>query len=279
MKEYHILNLGAGVQSTMLYLLACEEHPCIGKIDYAIFADVGDEPKAVYRHLEWLQSLGGPEILVRSKGCLGNDLMTGSKKRTGADGRRFACIPAFTSGGGMGMRQCTAEYKIEVITQTIRREIVGLKPRQRIPKDVHVHQYMGLSFDESRRVLRVRNRFMDIPWGTAHFPLFETNTTRAGALQWLQDRVPHNVPRSACVFCPFHSQDEWRSVKSDPDDWERACQIDDALRDKKYICSRGVREQQFVHRSLVPLRDADLSSPDKTGEFGFVAECEGMCGV
>ncbi len=279
MREFHVINLGAGVQSTMLYLLAVEKHPVMPPIDFAIFADVGEEPQAVYDHLEWLKGLGGPEILVRSKGKMGDDLRFGQQSRTGKTGRPFACIPAFTENGGMGMRQCTAEYKIEVINQTIRRDILGLKPRKHVPKDVHVHQYLGLSFDEARRVANTRKRFMEVRWATGHFPLFETNTDRAGAKKWLSGRVPHEVPRSSCVFCPFHSQAEWQAVRAVRADWERACEIDEALRSELYVCSRGMRERQFVHRSCVPLREADLSTPDETGEFGFCRECEGMCGV
>lgn len=74
--ELHILNLGAGVQSTTLYLMFLKGFlkPCI---DYAVFADTQEEPKAVYDHLQWLQSLNGPQILVRSKGRLGDDLIAG----------------------------------------------------------------------------------------------------------------------------------------------------------------------------------------------------------
>ena len=289
MTEYHILNLGAGVQSTMLYLLACEGHPIMPPLDCAIFADTGDEPQEVYAHLEWLKTLGGPEIIVRSNGnSLSHDLINGTvgrTGRTGRTGRRFATIPAFTANGGMGKRQCTKEYKIDVVERCIRREIVGLKPRQRFPvKDVHIHQYMGLSFDESRRVTRVRARFWrDIPWSTPHFPLFESNTTRAGCREWLKSRVPHRVPRSACVECPFHDNDEWRSIKSNPEDWELACTVDEKLRSHKYLwegtAQGNMREKQFLHRSCVPLRDADLSTPEPDAEFGFVRECEGMCGV
>ena len=73
MREVHVLNLGAGVQSTALYLMAMEKSvPAIG---CAIFADTGEEPQAVYRHLAWLQSLQGPPILVRDAGSrLGDDL-------------------------------------------------------------------------------------------------------------------------------------------------------------------------------------------------------------
>ncbi len=53
MRNCHVLNLGAGVQSTAVYLLARDGRlPC----DVAIFADTGEEPAAVYRHLANLQS-------------------------------------------------------------------------------------------------------------------------------------------------------------------------------------------------------------------------------
>ena len=55
-KTTHVISLGAGVQSTVLYLLAAE-----GKITPepagAVFADTGWEPPYVYEHLDWLESL------------------------------------------------------------------------------------------------------------------------------------------------------------------------------------------------------------------------------
>ena len=48
MSELHILNLGAGVQSTTLYLMFMRGD-IKPQIDYAIFADTGEEPEAVYR--------------------------------------------------------------------------------------------------------------------------------------------------------------------------------------------------------------------------------------
>jgi hypothetical protein len=50
----HVLNLGAGVQSTTLYLmyLRGEIQPVI---ECAIFADTGEEPASIYRHLEWMK--------------------------------------------------------------------------------------------------------------------------------------------------------------------------------------------------------------------------------
>src|SRR5687767_9255899 len=100
-------------------------------LDYAVFADTQEEPEAVYAHLEWLRSLGGPLILINSAGKLGDDLIHGKN----STGQRFASIPAFTSAvpgqaGGMLRRQCTAEYKIQVVERVIRRQVVGLEYRQ-----------------------------------------------------------------------------------------------------------------------------------------------------
>jgi len=96
-----VLNLGAGVQSTTIYLMACANlkssmgvpFPAVGYIDFAIFADTQDEPEEVYEHLKWLQSLDGVPILVRTKGKLSDDLRNGRN----STGQRFASIPAFTA--------------------------------------------------------------------------------------------------------------------------------------------------------------------------------------
>jgi len=50
-KTYHILNLGTGVQSSTLYLLFLNGE-LDEAIDYAIFADTGEEPGSVCKHLE-----------------------------------------------------------------------------------------------------------------------------------------------------------------------------------------------------------------------------------
>ncbi len=274
----HVLNLGAGVQSTTIYLMALDgdlpEYP----ITHAIFADTQDEPEGVYRHLEWLKTLDGPKILTGTIGRLGDDLVKGVTS-TGADAKRFASIPAFTKHVGedkvgMTRRQCTSEYKIQVVEQIIRRELLGLKPRQRKPKDVTIVQYMGFSMDEPGRAGRARGRFEQRGWSQVEFPLFEPlQMTRHDCERYLADRVPHLVPKSACVFCPYKSNASWREMKtSDPKAWRRAVEVDAAIRDDpKY------EAELFVHRSGKPLADANLD--ENQGEFDFMAECEGGCGL
>lgn len=288
-KVFHILNLGAGVQSTALYLMSM--HPKFGVpfFDAAIFADTGEEPQDVYQHLEWLIKQGGPPIMVRSTGDrLGDTLLNGSNRRKGENSRGFASIPAFTVAAhtakvGLTRRQCTKEYKTEVIDKTIRREILGLAPKERIAGRFFVHQYLGLSAEESRRVrnnLAVFER--DKKWRKVHFPLWAMRWHRQRVIAWLKEVVPHEVPRSACTFCPFHDNAEWQRVKASPLDWERACLIDEGLRNGA-AAAKDLYGKLFVHKSCVPLREADLRTDDsETNQMAlsgvWATDCTGFCG-
>ncbi len=281
---YHILNLGAGVQSTALYLMF-HHGQIIPQIDYAIFADTQEEPQAVYRHLEWLKSLGGPEILVRSKSRLGDDLIDG----VNSTGQRFASIPAYTKAEGddregQVRRQCSKEYKTEVVERTIRRYVVGLRPRQRIPKGTRIYQYFGISMDEGGRARRIQDRFRrDVKWAEPRFPLIDKFMTRANCLTYLADKVPHQTPRSACVFCPYHSDHEWLQVARDATDWRRAVEVDGSLRIPGNIVNRNMDKSLYVHRSCKPLEEVEFDArPDPRAAqmaLSFWAECEGVCGV
>ncbi len=214
MKKFRILSLGAGVQSTTIALrIAAGKLP---GVDAAIFADTGEEPAPVYEHLNWLvkEVSHSFPVMIRQKGSrLGDDLLKGEN----GHGGRFASIPAFTKDPntkdtGVLRRQCTKEKKLEVIDRTIRREILGLKPRQHIPADVQIEQVIGLSAEESRRVLRVRDSMAGTKF-VPDFPLWNTFETRANCKQELESTCPHEVMQSACTFCPFRKNQGWRNLK------------------------------------------------------------------
>lgn len=216
--KLRILNLGAGVQSTALFAMITDGD--LPAVDYAIFADVGDEPQAVYRHLEFLKTIGGPEIITvrASETSLGDNLIHGIN----STGQRHVAIPTHLAIGGqpsaMGRRQCTAEYKIKPIEKEIRR-LLGVPKGGRLKADDHVTQIFGLSFDEPRRVARVKDQFVARRGWAAEFPLFDDFTTRQDCAAYLQKRFPAmHVPRSACVFCPYRSDDEWIHLRdTDPE--------------------------------------------------------------
>ena len=281
---HRVLNLGAGVQSTTLYLMYTRSEIQPG-IDRAIFADTGEEPTAVYAHLKWLQTLGGPPITVRSIGRLGDDLMLGRN----STGERFASIPAYTAAtegdkAGMVRRQCTREYKIDVIERFIRRELLSLVPRQRVAKGTQVVQVYGISLDEAGRSVRIRERLSSHPWIIPEFPLIDRMMTRGDCLNWLSAfGMPHEVQKSACVFCPFKSNAEWRRLRdTDLVGWTRAVEVDNALRVDGTVANRKLDQKLYVHRSCVPLEKANLGDPDPRQYhlgLNWTAECAGMCGV
>lgn len=304
MTEFHILNLGAGVQSTTLYLLSMEGR--IPRFDYAIFADTQDEPGAeerrlglpdppesVYAHLDWLQSLNGPPILIRTNGRISDDLLRGEH----STGQRFASIPAYTNAEpvpgsargerGQTRRQCTREYKIDVIERCIRRELLGLAPGARVPADVIIHQYIGISWDERSRAFDISRRFLNDqgqirPHWLVGFPLLDLNGvhlsgwTRRDCQDYLRAHVPHEVHGSACVFCPFQDDPTWAERMQPGPTRERLIYIDTTIRVPGVIVNRNLDQKLYLHPSCKPLTEIDFGNEK---QLGFAMECEGGCGL
>ena len=272
-----VLSLGAGVQSTALLLMSIRGE--IDRLDCAIFADTGWEPAAVYAHLTWLEGqarAAGIPVYRVTAGDLRADALRSQVRGHKADGVRWASMPLYVLGhdGGTGMikRQCTTEYKIRPIERKVR-ELLGLRPRQPWPKDVALEQFFGISADEMRRV-----RAPDALWKRHRYPfVFDRPMRRDQIVAWLTMHYPdQQVPRSACLGCPFHSDDEWRAIQSNPAEWHDVVAFDRAIRN----CG-GMRGEVFLHRSCSPLEQVDLRPADeKTGQLHlWQNECLGMCGT
>lgn len=87
--DMRTLSLGAGRQSTALFILGCEGK-ILPKLDAAVFADTQWEPRHVMSHLANLQQFGeehGVPVYLATKGSLPKDVL---------DPRVFATIPAWT---------------------------------------------------------------------------------------------------------------------------------------------------------------------------------------
>jgi len=279
--KLRILNLGAGVQSTTLALMAKTGE--IESFDVAIFADTQSEPKAVYDHLQWLIREIPFPVLIRTRGDLRNNLRNGLN----ADGKKYVSIPAFTGAPGKNLgitrRQCTREYKIQPIEQAIRRELLGLQPGERIPATAQITQVMGLSADEPGRIAKVKARHASNRW-RVEFPLADLEMTRTDCERWLESYgIPHITPRSACTFCPYRSDAEWKRMRDDdPESFADAVQVDLDIRDKAFRAANCFDDQMWLHRSCTPLGEVDFDRwKDAKGQslFSFSAECEGMCGI
>jgi hypothetical protein len=89
-------------------------------------------------------------------------------------------------------------------------------------------------------------------------------------------------PRSACYYCPFHSDTEWRRLRNDdPVHFAKAVEFDKELRRKWDENRGGMRFQVYLHTSCKPLDQVNFDSQEDKGQinFDFQAECEGMCGI
>jgi len=278
-----VLSLGAGVQSTTLALMSAAGE--LEPLDAAIFADTQAEPAAVYRHLEWLTQPGllPFPVYVVSRGNLEADFiatLSGATTRcgqppffvrnpdndgiAGLDHRRMLRPEETPDKGGMLWRKCTQEYKLEVIRRKVR-ELSGGEP---------VEQWLGISTDEAHRMKDSGVRYI-----TNRYPLIERRMDRGNCRSWLFKRGYRQPPKSACYFCPYTSNERWMAMKRDePAEWEKACQFDEALRERRTAkLAAGIKGEIFVHRSMTPLRTADLGDEDTLDLFGN--ECEGYCGV
>ena len=261
--KLRIISLGAGVQSTTMALMAA--HGEIGPMpDYAIFADTGDEPSAVYDHLKWLMS---PNVLpfpvkIASPGRLSDALIGGNDE---------ARIPCFIGGGGMTQRQCTRNFKIRPIRRAIR-ELLGAGPTGFIPA-ASAESWIGITTDEA-----IRMKPSGINYLVNRHPLIEKWMSRADCLKWLAERGYPAPSKSSCVFCPYQSNAAWRRHRDDPPAWDKVVRIDNWLREPEQIAR--FHGQIFLHKSRRPLAEADIEQVDLPlfgGDFG--QECEGMCGV
>lgn len=271
--ELRVLSLGAGVQSSTLFFKVLHEE--IAPVDIAIFADTGNEPKEVYEWVKYLekQAKGKMEIKTvqndRNTGSIYDDILS--------EEGWFAGIPVYTKNtvddsNGMSRRQCTDRYKIQPILKEVRK-ILGVENL----RDRCVEMVMGISFDEIQRA-----KFPPNKWQINCYPLVENKITRKECFHWMERKELPAPPRSACIICPYHSNEEWGRIKREyPEEWERAVYFDEQLRDKntKSQFAKRFESELYLHKSRTALKDAELTVKEDIQYSLFDDECEGMCGV
>lgn len=222
-----VLSLGVGVQSSTLLLMS--ERGDLEPLDYAIFSDTGDEPRKVYEHLEWLEATcKTPIIRTRRPGkTLSESSIDVAQGRQPVAGSPLPPWYLVDESGKLSMsqKQCSFEFKKYQVERVVR-EKMGLAPRQRGPKGVHVEMWIGISTDEKERMSTGR-----IPWMYHRHPLIEHRMTRRDCIKWTAERQLRVAPKSSCKYCPFRRNDQWRAMRdNEPDDFADACEVDRLIR-------------------------------------------------
>ena len=275
----HYISLGAGVQSSTMALMAAA-----GEIepmpDAAIFADTQAEPASVYRWLDWLEKQLPFPVYRVTQGNLTNAFLTAyTHIKTGKKYYRNL-IPAFIKNpnGSIGIvhRGCTYDYKVTPIHRNLR-ELAQIKRGQ---KEVSVVQWIGISLDEIRRMKPCRKI-----WCISRWPLVEMRMTRHLCLEWMRTHGYPEPPRSACIYCPFHNNEQWRRLQTEePEAFAEAVRVEKEIQ----ILHHGINNTRagkingipFLHRSCQPLDTVDFRDDFEKGQLPlWMDECEGMCGV
>jgi hypothetical protein len=237
-------------------MLALSAQGILPKVDYAIFADTGWEPRAVYSHLDRLErEIAGPAgipILRVSSGNIRNDALDPD--------HRFASMPLYVlnQDGNLGMtrRQCTGEYKIKPIKKKVR-EILGYPYPARIPKGIFVEQWVGISTDEFHRA-----KDADVKYMRNRHPLIDMGWSRSDCVRYLTSLGLADTAKSSCLGCPFHGNAQWRNIRDNsPEEWEDVVEFDAAIRKgnaRANATGNRLLGEAFLHRSRVPLSEAPI---------------------
>lgn len=270
----NILSLGAGVQSSTLALMA--SRGLLGTVpDVAVFADTQNEPKAVMEWLDYLETQLTFPVERVTKG----DLWEATKKIriSKKNGKQYwkNWLPTYSinpdGSKGHFPRKCTYDFKVLPLTQFARR--FGKIPRG--CKEVRIHQWIGISLDEAHRMKPAR-----VPFIQNIFPLIDLRMGRKDCLKWLEKNGYPTPPKSACIFCPFHSDQVWLDLKNNsPEEFARVVEIEKELNAIGKLSNRHARSE-FLHAKRIPLDQVQFrpQAEDKQIDL-FANECEGMCGV
>lgn len=278
--KHNFLSFGAGVQSTTLAFMAMHKE-ITPDLDFLVFADTHGEPQEVYDWLEEIKKLLPYEIVVVTNGSLEEaELEIKERKKDGKKYRK-SLIPAFAKNkdGSVGLvgRKCTEDFKINPVQRYLKKRF-QIKRGQ---KELVATQWMGISWDEVQRVKESRN-----PWLQNRWPLIEKQLTRRHCKEWMKANGYPEPPRSACYYCPFHSDDEWRRLKTDhPAEFKKAIKFEKKIQATNELAELG-KSDFYLHPSCKPLEEVDLRTDTEKGQTllditlnDMRNECAGLCGV
>jgi len=172
---------------------------------------------------------------------------------------------------GILNRKCTRDYKIVPIRRQMRR-LEGIYGK-RSPSAPIVTQWIGISTDEADRKKPSEQKWLADRW-----PLLELEMSRDDCYSWMKNHGYPEPPRSACKFCPFHSDDEWIRLRDDePDEFASAVAYDHQCRDLVRENELTLINDVYLHDSLRPLDEVEFVPG--SGKRRKSNECEGVCGV
>lgn len=219
--------------------------------DAVLFCDLGLEPQWVLNQVNFIKS--ACEWAGVSFYILHSPLYEDYMKDFGR--RRVVSIPFWSvdvdGKKGKMMRSCTLDYKIRIMQNFVRWELLGYKKGQRTrPEDIKAHEmHLGFSKEEERRCTENPHKMF-----VNKFPLCEMNLVRADNYAYIKDVWGLDTKASACCFCPFHTNYFFNYIKkNDRYEYEKTVAFDQMLEEQQP--NTNIRSQLFISRSGKRIKD------------------------
>lgn len=264
--QMKILSCGAGMQSTALALMSCankllqenranqfnfERADKVPIYDAILFCDLGLEPQWVYEQVRFIQYAcewaGIPFYVLKSN--LYDDYIENFGKS------RVVSIPFWSvdENGKKGkmMRNCTLDYKINIMQKFVRQNLLGYAKGQRTkPQDIKAHEmHLGFSKEEERRCKENPHKMF-----VNKFPLCEMNFVRADSYAYIKDVWGLEAKASACCFCPFHTNYFFEYIKENHlSEYEKTVSFDQIL--EKQQPNTKIRSKLYISKSRKRIKD------------------------
>ena len=235
-------NFGGGVQSTAVLVLQAQ-----GKLQYDafVFANVGDDSENPDT-ITYVEQYAKPFAAQH-----GIELVEVAKMRHGEQETLYQWlerdeksigIPVYLGSGMPSRRNCTSQFKIDVIARW--------QKARGATKENPAIVGIGISMDE---IQRMRND-SGIAWQTLEYPLIDLRMNRRDCVKVIESAGLPVPPKSACWFCPFHSRENWKSLKREkPELFSRAVQLEDMLNARREALGK---DRIYLHTNLIPLASA-----------------------
>ena len=277
-KIYYVLSFGGGTQSSHLL-----ENHFKDKIhyDFIIFSDTGAEPEFIHNQVNWWikrqKEFGNTTpFIITHHNSMEKGLEEMVMRYINTCYQRFQ-LPVYCNKidektgeekhAGMMPRQCTIDFKIVPVKQKARRLILkqlGLRKRQRLPKDIAFIIDIGFSVDEIKRINLYQSpqyKYMYLA-----YPLVEMNLTTDYSIEFLKK---NNMPskRSRCYLCPFNCDNrgfEWKElIEEESLSFLKACYIDNKLREIQASGNKNMKSIPYLHYKRIPLEKAYWKNYEK----------------
>lgn len=269
---YKILSCGAGMQSTALALMSCENkmkgfmvHPLVPIYDLIVFCDLGGEPAWVYEQVRFIneacEKAGIPFIV------LDTNLYGYYMERFGR--KNVVSIPFWSvapDGSKAKMRRrCTIDFKILKIQQYARYNLHGYRPKQHTKKeDIGVHEmHIGFSAEEARRSFKSLH-----PMYINRYPLIEMGLTRSDNFKYILEVWGLETKASACVFCPFHrNYFYYHLMMNHENDYLQVTSMDKMLEERQP--DTPIRSKLYISRSRKRIEELTRDDCDDAQYFRY----------